>query len=344
MSKIKEITYGGQAVIEGVMMSGPEGKAITCRQPDGKLVYKVDKKKNIREKYPILKLPILRGFVSFCSSMVMAMSDITWSAMRSGTEEESSEDPMSIKEMIIAVLLAIGLSVGIFVVFPVYAANWVTQYIGPFGRSLTEGILRIGVFVCYILLCRRMSDMRRLFAHHGAEHKTINAYEAGAELKPEIIKNYSRIHTRCGTSFMLMSMILMIVVFTFVGQTDPLHRVLIKIACMPLVAGIGFELFRLPIYFPNSKLCHALVAPGLALQRLTTEEPDEKMIEIAVHSLVGVPDWQPKNEAQAASVAEEREKILQEVGEFGFGKDLLFGEGLAPEIEKTSSKQEKKER
>ena len=326
MSKIKEITYGGQAVLEGVMMAGPQGKAITCRQPDGKLIYKVEKKQGIRQKYPLLNLPIIRGFISFCSSLISGMSDISWSALHSGAEEEG-EDTMGVKEMVIAIILAALLSIGIFVVFPVYAANWVTQYIGPFGRSLTEGLLRIGVFVAYILLVRRMSDMRRLFACHGAEHKTINAYEAGAALTPQVIKNYSRIHTRCGTSFVLMSMLLMIVVFTFVGQTDPLHRILIKLLCMPLVAGLGFELFRLPIYFPKSKLCHALVSPGLALQRLTTEEPDEKMIEIAVHSLISVPGWEPKNEIQKESIAKEFALTQEELAQNGYGNDIIFGNG-----------------
>lgn len=328
MTKEKAIYFGGQAVLEGVMMAGPKGKAITCRQADGKLVYKIEQKMSLKEKYPILGLPVLRGFISFCASLAAGMTDISWSAMHTDTEED--DDVMSTRDLVIAIALAAVFSIGLFVILPVYAANWVTPYIGAFGRSLTEGLLRIGVFVGYILLVRRMSDMRRLFAYHGAEHKTINAYEAGAELKPTVIAKYSRIHTRCGTSFVLMSMLLMIVIFTFVGQTDPLHRILIKLACMPLVAGIGYELFRLPLYFPKSRLCHALVAPGLALQRLTTEEPEEQMIAVAIHSLISVPDWQPKNEAQAQSVAEELTAVKEEMLNCGMGKDIIFGEGICP--------------
>jgi uncharacterized protein YqhQ len=282
-------SYGGQAVIEGVMMSGPKGKAIAVRNEDGKIVYKVEGRLPLGQRYPLLKLPLLRGIASFASSMVSGIKDLTWSAAQAG---ESEDEKLSRWDIFLSILVAMVIAMAVFVALPVFLGTWLHPYIGDFGRSLVEGLIRAGLFLGYVVLISRMEDIKRLFAYHGAEHKTINAYEAGADLTPEKVSGFSRIHTRCGTSFILMAMILMIIIFTFVGQTGALWRVVIKIALMPLVAGLAFELYRLPLLFPNNPLVKILVAPGLAMQRLTTREPDMAQLEIAIASLKAVPGFE----------------------------------------------------
>ena len=289
-------TYGGQAVMEGVMMAGPKGKAIAVRLPNGDLTYKIEEKSNLAEKYPILKWPLIRGCYSFCKSFVSGISDLTWSAAQAG---ESEEEKLTTKELVLAVVTALFFTILVFVIIPVAAGTWLYPYLGDFGRSLFEGVLRLGLFLGYVVIISRLKDIQRIFAYHGAEHKTINAYEAGVKLTPENVRNYSRIHTRCGTSFLLMAMIVMIVLFTFIGQTDALHRSLIKIVMLPVVAGLSYELFRLPLRFPNSKIVRILVAPGLATQRLTTREPELDQIAVAIAALTHVPGFVPNGEATA---------------------------------------------
>lgn len=281
-------TYGGQAVIEGVMMAGPKGKAIAVRNESGEIIYKIEDKKALSERHKWLKWPLIRGLISFCNSMVSGIKDLTWSAAQAG---EAEDEKLSFWEIAGAVIMSLIFAIAIFVVIPVFAATYAHQYIGDFGRSLFEGLLRIGLFLGYILLISRMNDIKRVFAYHGAEHKTINAYEQGAVLTPENISGFSRIHTRCGTSFIMMAMLLMIIIFTFVGQTTAVHRILIKIVLLPAIAGLSYELFRLPLKYPENKLVRALVAPGLALQRLTTREPDLSQIEVALAALRAVPGF-----------------------------------------------------
>ena len=280
--------YGGQAVIEGVMMQGPEGKAIACRREQGDIVCRVEQKPALKEKYPIVKLPIIRGCVSFVMSLVSGMQDLGWSAAQAG---EAEEEKLSTRDMVIAVVIAMVVAVVFFVALPVFVGSFSLQYVGPFGRSLLEGVLRIGLFLGYVILIGRMPDIRRVFAYHGAEHKTINAYEAGEELSPENVRRHSVVHTRCGTSFILMTVLLMIIIFTFVAQVGPVQRVLIKLAMMPLVAGMAYELYRLPLRFPKSLIVRILTAPGLAVQRLTTREPDDAQLEVAICALTSVPGF-----------------------------------------------------
>ena len=290
-------------------MQGPDGKTISCRRPDGSIIYKTEQKQSLKNRHPILKLPIVRGCYSFVMSLINGMSDISWSAMQSGDEGE----PMTTRDLIIAIALAVVLVVALFIALPVFIGTLAVDIVGPFGRSLIEGLLRIALFIGYVLLISRMPDIQRLFAYHGAEHKTINAYEAGEELLPEKIKSYSRIHMRCGTSFLLMSMLLMIIVFTFFGQTTAFYRILIKLAMMPLIAGLAYELFRLPLKFPNNPLVRALVAPGLALQKLTTKEPDAEMMEVAINSLTRAPGFVPSY--TGAPTRELELKLVKEGGQ-----------------------------
>ena len=285
----KPFFYGGQAVIEGVMMMGPNGYAVSVRRPDGSIVTRKEKQHSVKEKFPFLKWPVIRGFVNLIEMLVLGMSTITWSANQSGEEEEE----LSAKEMALAIVIALVAVIGLFLVVPAWLGTWLRPQIGDFGRSLLEGVVRIVIFLIYLLLIRRMDDILRVFQYHGAEHKTINAYEAGEELTPENVANYSTRHLRCGTSFVLMVMIMMIIVFTFIGQTETVWaRVLIKLVSMPFVAGLTYEFTRWSARHCQNRCVRVLITPGLWLQRLTTEEPDLDQLAVAIRSLKAViPDY-----------------------------------------------------
>ena len=285
----KPFFYGGQAVIEGVMMMGPNGYAVSVRRPDGSIVTRKEKQHSVKEKFPFLKWPVIRGFVNLIEMLVLGMSTITWSANQSGEEEEE----LSAKEMALAIVIALVAVIGLFLVLPTWLGTWLRPQIGDFGRSLLEGVVRIVIFLIYLLLIRRMDDILRVFQYHGAEHKTINAYEAGEELTPENVAKYSTRHLRCGTSFVLMVMIMMIIVFTFIGQTETVWaRVLIKLVSMPFVAGLTYEFTRWSARHCQNRCVRVLITPGLWLQRLTTEEPDLDQLAVAIRSLKAViPDY-----------------------------------------------------
>ena len=285
----KPFFYGGQAVIEGVMMMGPNGYAVSVRRPDGSIATRKEKQHSVKEKFPFLKWPVIRGFVNLIEMLVLGMSTITWSANQSGEEEEE----LSAKEMALAIVIALVAVIGLFLVLPTWLGTWLRPQIGDFGRSLLEGVVRIVIFLIYLLLIRRMDDILRVFQYHGAEHKTINAYESGEELTPENVANYSTRHLRCGTSFVLMVMIMMIIVFTFIGQTETVWaRVLIKLVSMPFVAGLTYEFTRWSARHCQNRCVRVLITPGLWLQRLTTEEPDLDQLAVAIRSLKAViPDY-----------------------------------------------------
>ncbi|MCX4265328.1 MAG: DUF1385 domain-containing protein [Firmicutes bacterium] len=278
--------FGGQALLEGVMMQGTQGYAMAVRTPGGRIVYKQTSRRKLTDRIPLLKLPLLRGIVAFCESMYIGFGTLTWSAFQSGEEEE---EQMSWKEMAVAIVGALLLTILFFVILPVCLASFSLQYVGPFGRSLLEGLIRIGLFLVYVLAISRLPDIARVFQYHGAEHKTINAWEAGLPLTVTNIKRQSRLNCRCGTSFIFMSLLLMIIVFTFIGNYNPVQRILTKIVAMPLVMGIAYEVFRLPLKFPNNPIVRVLTAPGLWLQKITTKEPTAAQIEVAMAALLLVP-------------------------------------------------------
>lgn len=281
----KPFQYGGQAVIEGVMMLGAGGSAIAVRKPTSEIVLKESTRVPLREKYPALKWPIIRGCISLFESLITGMQAITWSASQVGESEEEQLKPW---ELVLTVLVAMTLGIGIFIVVPVVIAAFALPYIGQFGRSALEGLIRIGLFISYIAAIGRMKDIQRIFAYHGAEHKTISTFEAGEELTPENARKYSTIHPRCGTSFVMMVMLLMIFVFTFVGRTTVILRILTKIVMMPVVAGLTYEVIKFSCRFPENKWVKILIIPGLWLQKLTTREPDDSQLEVAISALKAV--------------------------------------------------------
>lgn len=308
----KKYFYGGQAVIEGVMMMGPKEYAVAVRRPGGDIVVKKEPVDTIKNRFPILKWPIVRGFVNLIEMMVLGMKNITWSANQAGEEEEE----LGLGGMILAIAVALVAVVGVFLALPVFVGTWLHPYIGDFGRSALEGVIRIAAFVCYVIAIRRMPDILRVFQYHGAEHKTIATFEHGDVLTPEAAKKYSTLHRRCGTSFILMVMIIMIIIFTFVGQTESSWaRIVIKLVSMPLVAGITYEFTRWAANHAQYRIVRMVTAPGLWLQKLTTEEPDLSQLEVAITSLKAVltPEdrktVEDKNEPQDAETIEEKETI-----------------------------------
>lgn len=296
------VRIGGQAVMEGVMMKNEDRYAVSVRKPDGEIETKIDHYTSISDRYPVLKLPILRGVVNFVESMVVGMKTLTYSA---DFIEDEEEEPSRLEQWLnrhfsekwegvlmgCIVALSFAIAIGLFMVLPYFLSNIFEQW----GMSrpavlLLEGLIRVGIFLGYIILISRMQDIRRVFMYHGAEHKTINCLEAGQDLTPENIKMYSRLHKRCGTSFLFVVMIISILFFFFIRVDTVWMKVVLRLLLVPVIAGVSYEFIRLAGNSDNPVIT-ALSKPGLCLQLLTTKEPDESMIEVAIKSVEGVFDW-----------------------------------------------------
>lgn len=278
--------YGGQAVIEGVMMKGPKHWSLSVRTPEGDIVNTTERFKSIADRWPILKKPLLRGIVVLVETLILGIKTITLSANMSLGE---AEEDITSKEMVGTLGLAFLLVVGLFMVLPFYLTRAASAMIeNRVLFALVEGLFRIAIFVAYIAVISRVSDIQRVFQYHGAEHKTIHAFEAGEDLNPESAAKYSSLHVRCGTSLMLVVMIVAIFTFSFLPTTNVLARVAGKIVLIPVVAGISYEVTRIAARRTSSRFMTLLMWPGMMLQKLTTKEPDESQLEVAIHALEGV--------------------------------------------------------
>lgn len=290
---MKKTSIGGQAVIEGVMMKGPEDIAIAVRKPDGEITLKKEKLKANRKK--ISKMPIIRGMFAFVDSMVIGVQALTFSAEFFEEEEAKEEkkpsklDEFMEKNMIaIAVLLSIAFSTGLFILLPTLAVSLLGKVSKtPLLMNLVEGVVRIAIFIGYIALISQMKDIKRVFEYHGAEHKTIFCYENGEELTAENVRKYKRLHPRCGTSFLFIVMIVSILLFSFFRWPSLPVRLITRILLLPVVAGISYEIIKWAGR-SDSKLVCAISAPGLWLQKITTREPDDSQIEVAITALKNV--------------------------------------------------------
>lgn len=290
---MKKTSIGGQAVIEGVMMKGPDNIAIAVRKPDGEIALKKEKLKENRKK--ISKLPIIRGVFAFIDSMVIGVQALTYSAEFFEEEEVKEEkkpsklDEFMEKNMIpIAVLLSLAFSVGLFILLPTLAVSLLGGTVKtPLLMNLVEGVVRIVIFIGYIGLISRMKDIARVFEYHGAEHKTIFCYESGEELTVENVRKHKRLHPRCGTSFLFIVMIVSILLFSLFRWPNLLVRVVTRILMLPVVAGISYEIIKWAGR-SDSKLVCAVSAPGLWLQKITTKEPDDSQIQVAIEALKNV--------------------------------------------------------
>lgn len=275
---------GGQAVIEGVMMRGFGKVATAVREPDGNINVTVQPVRSIAERFPVLKLPILRGAVSLFESLMLGMKSLSLSAKISGDEDEELTD----RELILTAAAAIALACGLFFALPTFAAKFFRAFTDdPFALNLAEGLVRLIIFLAYLLAISQMKDVRRVFQYHGAEHKTIFCYESDLPLTVENAKKFPRLHPRCGTSFLLIVMLVSIFVFALTGWPELWVRILSRIILLPIIAGVSYELIRFSARSKNF-LVKAATMPGLWLQYLTTREPADEMLEVAIKSLQAV--------------------------------------------------------
>ncbi len=280
------ITYGGQAVIEGVMMRGQKAYAVAMRAPDGTIAVHTEKLATVYRS-GITKIPFLRGSILLWDALGLGMRALTLSANTQTGEDEKLEGP--------ALYLTLGLSltmgIGLFFLLPAALGGWAEHLLtkntpgsGLWIGNLLEGMLRLLFLVGYIWAISFMPDVKRLFMYHGAEHKTINAFEAGAELTPEVVANYPIEHARCGTAFLLTLVLLSILVFTALGPMSILWRLATRILFIPILAGIAIEYIRWTANHLNNPIVQLLIKPNLALQHLTTRTPDLSMLEVAIQS------------------------------------------------------------
>ena len=282
--KITDLAVGGQAVIEGVMMRDAAKTATAVRLPNGNIEVETHDVTSIRDRYPILNLPLIRGSVIMIESLVIGMRALSFSAQAAGEEEEQ----MTKKEVAMTILFALVLASVLFIVIPTGAAHLAAAYTDdPIVFNLIEGGIRLLVFLLYIWGISFMGGIRRVFQYHGAEHKTIHCYEAGEALTVENVQKFPRLHPRCGTNFLLIVMVVAIVFHVFFGWPDLWLRILIRLAVLPVVAGVSYEIIRFAGRSEN-RIVRIMITPGLWLQYLTTRPPEGEMVEVAIESLKAV--------------------------------------------------------
>lgn len=293
-------TIGGQALIEGIMMRGPSKIATVVRTEDG-LLSKVEEMKLIKDKYPILGLVFIRGVANFINSMIIGVRSLMYSAEQMPEEEQEEEskfekwlnnklgDKNAEKVIItISICLGVALSVGLFIILPTFLAGLFSNIVeNSILRNLIEGLLRVIIFITYLWLATRMSTMKRVWAYHGAEHKAIYCYEKGLPLTCDNVKEQSRLHPRCGTSFLFIVMLTSILVFSFITWDNLWLRIVLRLLLLPIVVSISYEVIRFAGRYDNP-LTLIISAPGKLLQKLTTREPDDEMIEVAIEALQNV--------------------------------------------------------
>jgi len=275
------ITYGGQAVIEGVMMRGQKAFAIAMRAPDGTIVVHKEKLGEIYRSY-IVKIPFLRGVILLWDALGIGMRALTIAANTQTGEDEKLEGPA----LYLALGFALVFGIGLFFLLPAGLGSLTEKYLGwnIWLSNLFEGLLRLVLLIGYIWAIGFMPDIKRLFGYHGAEHKTINAYEAGADLTPESVAKFSLEHPRCGTAFLLTLVLLSIIVFTGLGPLPFLWRLISRVLLIPVLAGVALEYIRWTANHLKNPLVRWLIKPNLAMQSLTTREPDLSMLEVAIES------------------------------------------------------------
>ena len=277
------------------MMKGPTRIATAVREPSGNIAVRVEPVHSLGDRFPLLKKPLLRGVIALGEALVYGIRALSFSAQAAGEEGEE----LSSKEIALTMLAAFGLAVLLFVVLPTYATKFIQSVVSePYLLNLFEGVLRLTIFFTYVGVISSLSDIRRVFQYHGAEHKTIYAYEAGIPLEIESIRKYSQLHPRCGTNFLLIVMVVSIFMFAFLGWPDLWLRILSRVVLLPLVAGISYEIIRFAGSCDNP-LVAMLMKPGLWLQYMTTREPSDDQIEVAVRALEAVrPEEETREEGE----------------------------------------------
>lgn len=345
-TRMKSSGIGGQAVLEGIMMKNQDEYAVAVRTPNNEIVIQKNKYVSITKRYKVLGLPIVRGVANFLESMVIGTKTLTYSSSFFEDEEEEpkkkekadkkntkSSDSKDGKEkkkeesgeglmMALTICASVILAVGIFMVLPFFIGNLLSGIIkSTVWLAVIEGVIRIAIFIAYVGLISQMKDIKRVFMYHGAEHKTINCIENGLELTVDNVRWQSKEHKRCGTSFLLIVMIVSAIFFIFIDVESMWLRVLYRILLVPLIAGISYEFIRLAGR-SDSKLVAILSKPGLVVQGLTTREPDDDMIEVAIKSVEAVFDWrkylqdnaeQWKDNKKGTVLEEKNEEAIEEL-------------------------------
>lgn len=300
---MKPSGIGGQAVIEGIMMKNKNRYSIAVRKPDNEIEVVVKKCNNLSKRIKILRLPIIRGVYNFIDSLIMGMSTLTYSASFYEDPQEQAPTPADklarslFKDkvdsivMALTIIVAIVFALGLFMALPFYLSRLLSQIIvSKTLLNLFEGLIRLAIFLLYVTAISMMNDIKRVYMYHGAEHKCINCIENGLELNVKNVRASSRLHKRCGTSFMLFVMLISIILFMFIKSDNALTQLGMRLLLIPVVAGISYEILKLAGR-SNNIFMRIISAPGLLLQKLTTKEPDDDMIEVAIAAVEAVFDW-----------------------------------------------------
>jgi uncharacterized protein YqhQ len=280
--KEPSLAFGGQAVMEGVMIRSTDHLVICVRQPNEEIVTKTEELHSLSEKYSFLKIPFVRGILALVETLYSGIKGIYFSANAAfGGDEEESLNP---KEIAVVVAVAVCMSILIFSVTPFFLTSLLNLGKGVL-FNIAEGVVRLSFLLVYLAIVSTIGDFKRLLMYHGAEHASINAYEAGVELNVENTRKYSRFHARCGTSFLLIVTLISILFFSIMPSADYVVRLSYRIVLIPLISAVSYELLRLSDRYKDSRIMKALVAPGLVLQRFTTRQPDDEMIEVAIKAV-----------------------------------------------------------
>jgi uncharacterized protein YqhQ len=289
----KRAQVGGQAVIEGVMMRGVDWWSLAVRRPDDSIGVHEYPLTSYMKKYPVLKLPILRGMVALFESLVIGIRALTVSANESLGEEE---EQLGKKEIGITLIIAFAFAIGLFFLAPLFLTGLLDHWLGEgFLFWLVEGFVRVGIFLVYLVIVTQLKDLRRVFEYHGAEHMSIHALEHGDELTVANVEKYKTLHLRCGTSFLLIVLVVSIFVFAAVGRPDWYLLVLSRIVLVPLIAGVSYEIIRFAGRHEDNPVVRVVMAPGLGLQWLTTKHPDSSQVEVAIAALEKVIELEPQD-------------------------------------------------
>jgi uncharacterized protein YqhQ len=273
--------YGGQAVVEGVMMRGRDVWAVAIRRPAGDIHVESHDIESVAKRHPVLRKPFLRGVIALGQALAIGFRALSISARESAPEDEQ----LTSRQMAVSFVIAAVIFIGLFIVLPAATFGWVGRRIGSsILTNVLEGVFRVALFLGYLLVIGRAKDIRRVFAYHGAEHKTIAAYEHDDPLTPDRIGPYSTLHVRCGTNFLLIVMVTTIFVFALFGEPGLWWRIGSRLLAIPIIAGLAFELLRLGARYPKSAFMRIVMTPGLWLQKITTKPPDDDQIEVAIAS------------------------------------------------------------
>ena len=277
----KKAAVGGQAVIEGVMMRNKDKVAIATRAGNGRIKVKTEKFKSLAKKYPFLKLPFFRGVLNLIEMLVMGINALTYSANQLAGEED---EELSTLQIVLTISIAVLITIAVFIVLPLFLTKLITS-----NRSILfnviDGLIRIVLFIGYIWGISLMKDIKRVFQYHGAEHKAVNCYEAGEKLTPKNCRKFTTAHRRCGTTFLILVLIISILIFSLITSPQWYIKLIGRILLLPVIIGVSYEVLKLGAKYEKNIILRIISAPGLWLQKLTTKQPDDKQVEVAIKSL-----------------------------------------------------------